>query len=114
MRTVWVANESGHDYGPAEQYGEVKRLTLGDQNTFRLDRLLAHIARGICKFSHEDDYLLVSGSPIINAIAFQVWLQAHPQCNLLRRRAKSREYLLNTVTREQVERLVDKELLGNG
>ncbi len=112
MRRVWVANESGHDYVPAEQYGEVKPLTIGNQNTFRLDRLLAHITRGICKFTHEDDYLLISGSPVINAIAFQVWLQTHPRCNLLQWRAKTREYLLTTVTRAQVERLVDKELMS--
>ena len=112
MRTVWVANESGHDYEPAEQYGKLGKLTLGNQNTFRLDRLIAHITRGICKFTSEDDYLLISGSPVINSVAFHVWLETHPRCNLLQWRAKSREYILTTVTRTQIESLVDKELQG--
>ena len=112
MRTVWVANESGHDYEAAEQYGSLKRLTLGNQTPFRLDRLLAHITRGICRFTDEDDYLLISGSPVINSLAFHVWLQTHPRCNLLQWRAKSRENILTKVTRNQVERLVDKALQG--
>jgi len=111
-RVVWVANESGHDYEPAARYGPTKSLSIGNQNTFQLDRLAYHLSRGIGQFTHEDDYLLVSGSPIINMLAFNFWLLRHSKCNLLQWKASTREYILTTVSRDQMASLMERSLHG--
>lgn len=110
MAKVWIVNEAGHDYTPAEVYGELKKLTLGDVNPLQLDRLNFHLARGIAQFTRPEDYLLISGTPVVNAVALHLWLTMHKKCNLLQWNAKKREYELTEVSAEHMTRLLENEV----
>lgn len=110
-RTVWVANDAGHDTSDAERFGEVKPLTLGTVNPLQLDRLNYHIARGIAKYVQPDDYLLISGTPMVSSSALLIWILFHNKCNLLQWNAKRRKYSQYTLTLEQIRNLLDKALI---
>lgn len=111
MPTVWICNEAGHDYKDAEQYGEVKPLTLGNVNPLQLDRLNWHIARGIARYASPEDYLLISGTPMVNASALLIWLLKFREAKVLQWDAKRRKYVLSTITLDHIETIIEKEML---
>ncbi len=111
--TVWVANEAGHPYHKIkEKLGEVviKPLSLGDINPLRVDRLTWHLGRGIASFVKEDDYLLISGTPIVNALALTMWLQMFSTCKLALWDAKKREYLISTLERDNLANILQQHV----
>lgn len=112
--TVWIANRAGHDYSKAERYGKLESLTVGNKmNPTRTDRLAYTLARAIGGFvKSKDDFLLVSGSPPINQMAFYLWMSRFGECRLLIWDAKARDYVLNTVTSDQLDDLLEKAILG--
>lgn len=110
MPTVWICNEAGHDYSDAKRFGEIKPLTLGNVNPLQLDRLNWHIAHGIAKYANPDDYLLISGTPMVNASALLIWLTAFRSAKVLQWNAKRRKYVLSTITLSQIEDIIDKEM----
>lgn len=111
MPTVWIANESGHDTSDAKRFGDVKPLTLGNVNPLQLDRLNYHIARGIVKYVQPDDYLLISGTPMVPSSALTLWILHHGKCNILQWNAKRRRYSEYTLTRKQIEDLLELTLI---
>lgn len=111
MPTVWIVNEAGHNYAPAEKYGELKRLTMGDINPLQPDRLAYHLARGIGGYTAEDDFLLVSGTPTVNALALVLWLQRWKKAKLLQWNAIEENYELSTITLSNLNRLLEREIL---
>ena len=111
--TIWIVNEAGHNYEKALDLipnGELKPLTLGDVNPLRVDRLSQNLARGIARYVRESDYMLISGTPVLNAIALTLWMIQHRSCKLLQWNAKLREYELSTITLDNFTRILDKEL----
>lgn len=112
MAHVYIVNDAGHDYSDAEQYGEVRALTVGDVNPLKIDRLAYHLARGIGKFvESKEDYLLISGTPILNALALTLWLKRFPQARVLQWNAKAREYEITTLTNEQLDRVLSNHMM---
>lgn len=110
--TVWIVNEAGHNYTSAERYGELKRLTQGDVNPLAVDRLAYHLARGIVKFTKADDYLLISGTPTINAVALVLWLQTHKKARLLQWNAVKQDYELATMTLDNLNRQLEAQIIS--
>lgn len=111
MSTVWIANEAGHNYEKARVFGDdLKPLTLGNINPLQVDRLIWHLARGIGKYVREDDYLLVSGTPIISAMALLLWMTHFKKCQILLWNASGREYELTTVEMDHVQNLIEREI----
>lgn len=112
--TVWVANEAGHPYHKIkEKLGDevqIKSLSLGDINPLRVDRLTWHLGRGIAKFVKEGDCLLISGTPIVNALALVMWLQMFTKCKLAIWDAKKREYIISTVERENLANILQSHV----
>jgi hypothetical protein len=108
--TVWVANEAGHPYSKIrEKLGadvQIKSLSLGDINPLRVDRLSWHLGNGIASFVKETDYLLISGTPVVNALALTMWLQMFSTCKLALWDAKKREYIISTVERENLANIL--------
>jgi hypothetical protein len=108
--TVWVANEAGHPYAKIrEELGDdvqIKSLSLGDINPLRVDRLSWHLGNGIASFVKETDYLLISGTPVVNALALTMWLLMFSTCKLALWDAKKREYLISTVERENLANIL--------
>ena len=118
--TIWVVNEAGHptwlalDVVPG---AKIKPLTKGrEQNPLFVDRLNYHLAEGIGSYAKAEDYLLISGSPTINAMAVLLWVLKFGEVKLLQWNASPdrRCYELSTVTRENLEHLLEKFMTGVG
>ena len=91
--TVFVANFAGHDYTAAEKYGTLKYVTRGYISFNSLDRVKFQCAEGI-KDSTPEDFLLVSGTAIVNAITALAWIAKHGVVQLLNFDARSGDYRL--------------------
>ena len=79
---VWLTNEGGHDYKDAERYGRLMPITTGSINPFNPDRLMVMVSHRL-KVADPEDFLVISGSPILNALALAMWLERFGQCNAL-------------------------------
>lgn len=111
---IWVVNEAGHDYSKALDLlpdAELKPLTLGDVNPLQLDRLAYHVSRGIVRYSSHEDYVLISGTPALNAIVVTLWILHHGKINILQWDARRREYKLFSMTKKTMESILEKEML---
>jgi hypothetical protein len=111
--TVWIVNESGHDYDKALEAvpnGELKPLTVGRVNPHQVDRLSDEIAQGIGRYAQPGDYLLISGTPVLNLLAGILWSMRFGDMNLLQWDAKFREYKKYKVDDGNLRRLLEKHL----
>lgn len=106
-RAVWIVNEGGHDYDNAKKYGHLISLTQGTVNPFRTDRLADHIAQRL-KGATKDDYVLLSGSPILNGLTMSLWLFKFPRCNTLQWSTMFEDYDLKTIKRSALKKLLAK------
>lgn len=81
-RRVFVTNYAGHDFEAAKQYGEIFWITKGYVSFQSLDRVKFLITEQVVK-SDKEDWLLLSGTPIISVIATLVWFAIHRKVKLL-------------------------------
>ncbi|HET7322072.1 MAG TPA: hypothetical protein VFI96_06230 [Longimicrobiaceae bacterium] len=114
--TIWIINEAGHPYHRALDLisdAELKPLTLGDINPLRTDRLNYHLAEGIGKYGKVEDYLLISGTPMVNAMAVLLWTLRFGEARILQWNAmrSKRCYELTTVVKEDLEHLLESFML---
>lgn len=105
MSTVWVVNFSGHKIRKAEEYGEIKILTRGKVNVFQGDRVLYELADKL-KEVKSDDYILISGTPILNVFVMTIVLLIVKKINYLLYDAKDSSYVVRTMVISDVEDLV--------
>ena len=104
-RTVWIVNKGGHTYRKAEEFGNLIAVTEGKINPFRPDRLAFELASKL-KHAHSDDYLLLSGPPMANALAMILWLHHFGTVNALQWSATNRNYEMRTIDSE-IKELMD-------
>lgn len=109
--TVWIVNYAGHDHSTAEEYGELDFLTRGYVSMGSLDRLFYTVTEAIEK-TEEEDYLLLSGLIVLNALAASVWLQRHGKVKLLLWDQKLGHYRLLTISQSQIDQLFEKLLVS--
>lgn len=95
---VYVANFAGHDFTPAQEYGELCYLTKGYISFQSLDRLKYVIAEALQQ-SKPEDYLALSGTNIINVLAAVLWLEMHEQVKILNYDKTTNSYRLIVLTR---------------
>ena len=79
---VFITNYAGHPYNGAEKYGELISLTRGYVSFGSLDRLKYDLAKQI-RQTHHEDWLLLSGVPVISALAAAMWFAMHGQVKML-------------------------------
>lgn len=79
---VFVTNFAGHDYTAAEEFGEIVPVTKGYISFHSLDRVKYHVCEKIVE-SDAEDFLLLSGIPIICVIATTFWYFLHKKVKLL-------------------------------
>lgn len=76
MPKIYVTMETAHDFGPAEQYGEVIFITNDDMNNTRgslhNEALLRQIRMAMHKFNPDEDFIIISGSPYVAALVFMI------------------------------------------
>lgn len=101
---MWLANEGGHDYKDAERFGRLMPITTGSINSFNPDRLMVTIAHRL-RVAAEDDYLVISGSPILNALTVAMWLVKFRRANILQWSHRDTEYKHLILSADALERL---------
>ena len=79
---VYIVNKGGHDYSPAEEFGELVPLSEGKVNSFQVSRLYREFSY-ILKESSPNDYLLISGLPTLNVIAASILARKHGRIRIL-------------------------------
>jgi hypothetical protein len=79
---VFVTNFAGHDYTEAEKYGEIVWITKGYISFHSLDRVKYRICEEVDK-STSEDWLLLSGIPIVCVLAALYWQWKHTKVKLL-------------------------------
>ena len=79
---VYVTNFAGHDYTKAEKYGEIRYVTKGYVSFHSLDRIKYRICEAL-QDTQDDDWLLLSGIPMICVVAACYWLWKHKKLKLL-------------------------------
>lgn len=106
--TVWLVNEGGHDYSSLEEFGRVVPLTRGGVNPFGPDRLMVMLAARLAH-ANSDDYLAISGLPLLNALAIAMWLVRFGRVRLLQFSTKQSRYQKLEVSFAAVERMARSE-----
>jgi hypothetical protein len=96
MPRVFIVNKSGHDYKPAEKWGDLYPLTEGTVHPLQTDRI-RKLIEGALSCSIKQDYLLLSGAPILNALAAVEFYRKHGLVNYLVYDAKQHNYVLREV-----------------
>ena len=114
MATIWVVNEAGHNYEKAKDVAtpdsKIDFLTKDDINPHRVDRLSKQLAKGIVSYARADDFLLISGTPMVNALAVWIWMIHFGQCQVLQWDAKHRLYRLTTLDDGHMRSLMQRIL----
>ncbi|MCP4902590.1 MAG: hypothetical protein GY906_36970 [bacterium] len=113
LPSVWVTNYAGHNYELAEEYGEVKPITVGHINMRRLDRMLYSAAEMI-SHTHKDDWLLLSGKDIVSATCAIAWIIKHRVCRMLVWDTRDEDYKILRLTIDSIEKLYETILLHGG
>lgn len=87
---VYVTQEQEKlNYAPAEQYGDVVFITRSDfsvmKASLRNEALVSEIAFKLKGFDADNDYITVSGSPVVTAAVFMILgLRGVKSFNMLR------------------------------
>lgn len=79
---VFVTNFAGHDYSNAERFGEIVWITRGYISFHSLDRVKYQICEQVFK-STPEDWLLLSGIPVICVVSALFWYHLHRKVKLL-------------------------------
>jgi hypothetical protein len=107
-KVVWLVNKGGHDYKDLERFGRIIPLTTGNINPFNPDRLMVSLGQQL-KMAHPEDYLAISGSPILNMLAMAMWLRKYPEVQILQHSTRKNEYVFLRVTNGAI----DQNLIGD-
>lgn len=101
--TVWLTNMGGHDYSKAKRFGNLVPFTIGNVNPFNFDRIMATVGPKL-DLANEDDYLLISGSPIICSVIIAMWLRRFGRVRVLQWSTRKEDYVPGLLTANAVER----------
>jgi hypothetical protein len=109
---IFVANYSGHPYDLAKntvgENSEIVPLTLGNVNPTLVDRLAFTMSEKLVEYdATEEDYLLLSGTPVVNAVAASVWATLFEKTQLLIWDSKSDGYYPAALTRSNITRMIE-------
>jgi len=82
MKKVYVPCKGPHDYSPAEEFGEVIFLLEGTINRYNVSSIVRTFTEGT-EDASSDDYILISGLPLFNAILCGVLGRKFGSLNIL-------------------------------
>ncbi len=90
---VFIVNRNpGHNYEGARKFGRLVAVTEGRLDIFVTDRLMIDLDAGLAGFREQEDYLLLSGNVVVNALAAMVLAWRHETVQLLVFDAKGKRY----------------------
>lgn len=74
--TVFVTQETNHDFRSAESFGAVEFLTTQDlnnnKNSPHNDALIGDLWHKLLKYDPAHDFLITVGSPYVSAVVFMI------------------------------------------
>ena len=79
---VYVVSGSSHDFSQAKKFGELVFLSEGPMNRYAVNDMYRQFWARM-EGSNEDDYLLVCGLAIMNAVAASILMSKHNKINYL-------------------------------
>jgi len=88
MPKVFVVNKStsksgtGHDFSPAEKFGEIVFLSKGPMNRYSTNNMHRRFTE-VMQNSNPDDYIVPCSLNVMNIIAGAVFAFMHGKLNLL-------------------------------
>jgi hypothetical protein len=82
LSKVYIVNNSGHDFSPAEDFGELVIMSEGSVDKFQITAMLRQFGPFL-DLSEQEDYIVPSGPSIMNAIACSYFAAMHGRLNLL-------------------------------
>lgn len=100
---VWVTNWGGHPYSKAERFGRLVPLTKGTVNPFKLDRIAYGVGR-LMEQAHEEDFILISGLPVVVGLIMSMWLTKFKRVKMLQWSIRLQDYEQTTLYAETVMR----------
>lgn len=89
---VWLVNKGGHNYAKLENFGRIIPLTTGAVNPFNPDRLMLNLGHFL-RMASPEDYLAISGLPLLNALALAMWLRKFPVAHILQHSIREDDYI---------------------
>ncbi len=113
--TAWIVNYGGHDYSGALNRSDISNIDYLTEDYVPLgylDRVTREVFTKIEKTS-PDDYLLISGLTVLNAIAAIAWYRKHHQVKLLIWDTREGYYRTMTVAKTQLD-LMEQMIHGGG
>ena len=81
-RKVFITNLGYHDFSPAKRFGDLVPCTKGNIDIKQTDRIEAQIQNTL-DASEAEDFLLISGHPVVVCLATGYWFRLHRSVNLL-------------------------------
>ena len=97
-----IANATGHDFTSARKFGdELVPITQGRINIFNFKAMVEEF-KTIMKPYEKDDWLLLSGSNIINVIAAAIVLNRHGEVKFLIYDAANKCYVPREINMKQI------------
>lgn len=79
---VWIVNYAGHDFEAAKKYGELHHIVRGFISFQSLDRVKFQVIEKMREMEAQD-YLLLSGTNVINVLAVTNAMCRFGKVNLL-------------------------------
>ena len=106
MPKVYIVSNSGHDYDPAKEHGELIFMSEGMVNKFHLTEMVRHFVTYL-KHSEPTDFVLPSGPLIMNIISCCLFVMKHHKINLLLYYIKAgrAKYILRRLNFKDLEEL---------
>lgn len=112
VKKVYITNVAGHDFTPAKSYGELRFITTGYVSFQSLDRVKADIAQSILE-SDPEDWLCLTGVPILQVVSAVAWFYKHGKVNLLvwdrKKRDRYRELKLSKHNFDEIWSLCNEQ-----
>lgn len=76
---VYVVQETNYNFSKAEEFGQIKFLSVYKNDDFHNitnsqhnDRMLSHLRHELRQFDQDSDYIIITGSPYITAAVFWI------------------------------------------
>lgn len=105
---VWLVNQAGHDFGDASRFGRIIPITTENVNPFNIDRMMVNVALRL-RNADAEDFLVIAGTPILNAIVVAMWLARFGKVNLLLWGRKERKYEHRVLDEPNLKRIATSE-----
>lgn len=90
-RRVYIAGLARHDYEPAKDYGDLVVVVSGQLDLSDVDAMRDIVTKALNR-SEPDDYIILSGAPILGVLCVMEMLRRHGCVNVLQWNGVLRDY----------------------